>query len=119
MEWVKQRLTFVLITILMVFCVLFSRLAYLQIISGTKYRQLSANNCIRLQTIDAPRGLIFDRNGEMLVDNRPSFDLAIIPKDADPITRTIAKLAAYTGVPAAHWVERLGKKKYQGINRLV
>jgi len=111
MEWFKKRLTYILFTILAVFCLLVVRLFYLQILSGNKYRQLSANNCIRLQTIDAPRGLIFDRHGEMLVDNRPSFDLSIIPKDAEPVNKTIAKLAAYIHVPESQLVAKIGAKK--------
>ncbi len=114
MDWVKQRLTYVFFTLLVVFFLLFARLYYLQIVSGNKYSELSANNCIRLQTIDAPRGLIFDRHGQMLVDNRPSFDLAIIPKDATPVTRTIVKLADYTGVPANQWMDRYSSKKGSG-----
>ena len=110
-EWFKRRLTYILVAIIAVFCLLVVRLFYLQILNGNKYRQLSANNCIRLQTIDAPRGLIFDRHGEMLVDNRPSFDLSIIPKDADPVDKTIAKLAAYIRVPETQLVEKLGAKK--------
>ena len=114
MDWVKQRLTYVFFTLLVVFFLLFARLYYLQIVSGNKYSELSANNCIRLQTIDAPRGLIFDRHGQMLVDNRPSFDLAVIPKDATPVTRTIVKLADYTGVPANQWMDRYSSKKGSG-----
>ncbi len=110
-EWFRHRLTYAIVAILFIFCLLMTRLFYLQIISGNKYRQLSANNSIRLQTIYAPRGLIFDRNGEMLVDNRPSFDLSIIPKDAKPVDKTITKLAAYTHVVDTEWEKELNPRK--------
>jgi penicillin-binding protein 2 len=91
-EWFNQRLTGVLVLVLSAFAVLITRLLYLQIVEGTEYRRLSEINSIRLQDIDAPRGLIFDRNNQMLVDNRPAFDLRIILKDAKPLDQTLEKL---------------------------
>jgi len=84
--------------IMVVFVILFARLFYLQLIEGPEFRRLSENNCIRLQSISPPRGLIFDCNGELLVDNRPAFDLYITLKDAAPIKQTIENLSRYTGV---------------------
>ena len=84
-----------MVCVLAAFIVLFVRLMYLQVIMGEEYRRLSLNNSIRLQSIDAPRGLIFDRNGRRLVDNRPSFDVSIILKDAGNIIGTITKLSEY------------------------
>ena len=93
------------------FFVLAIRLIYLQIIEGEEYRRLSENNCIRLQSIDAPRGLIFDRNRTLLVDNRPSFDLSIIVKDANPLEETIHKLAQYIGRPEEELMAVVESKK--------
>ena len=98
-EWYKQRLTGVIICVLAAYIVLIGRLFYLQVIEREEYRRLSENNCIRLQHIDPPRGLIFDHNGKLLVDNRPSFDLSIILKDAKPVKQTIEKLSNYTKIP--------------------
>ncbi len=80
------------------FVVLIGRLFYLQIIEREEYSRLSENNCIRLQSIDPPRGMIFDRNGELLVENRPSFDLNIIVKDAKPLDQTIHRLSRHLNV---------------------
>jgi hypothetical protein len=54
-------------------------------------RRLSEINSIRLKSVDAPRGLIYDTHGRLMVDNRPSYDLSIIVKDAKPLERTIGK----------------------------
>ena len=81
-DWYKHRLTGALVCVLAAFLLLALRLFYLQVIEGEEFRRLSASNCIRLRTLDAPRGLIFDRLGRLLVDNRPAFDLSVIPKDA-------------------------------------
>ena len=56
------------------------RLWFLQIVNGPAYRTQSENNRIHLQDILPFRGVIFDRNGELLVDNRPSYNLYLIPE---------------------------------------
>ncbi|MBW2176520.1 MAG: penicillin-binding protein 2 [Deltaproteobacteria bacterium] len=99
-DWFSQRITGVILCITVAFSVLFVRVFYLQIIEGETYRRLSENNSIRLQSVDAPRGLIFDANRSLLVDNRPSFDLGIILKDAKPLEETVDKLAGYLDIPA-------------------
>jgi penicillin-binding protein 2 len=98
-EWYKQRIIGVIICTLAVFAVLLMRLFFLQVIKGEEYGRLSENNSIRLQAIDAPRGMIFDRTGKLLVDNRPSFDVSIVPKDAKPLDPTLAKLSKFLTVP--------------------
>ena len=87
-DWYKQRLIRVMICVAGAFFILLIRLFYLQVIQGQELRRLSENNCIRLQSTDPSRGMIFDRNGTLLVDNRPAFDLSIILKDAKPVDRT-------------------------------
>ena len=98
-EWLKKRLIYAACCIMIAFSLLLVRLVYLQVIEGEKYRKLSENNCVRLRSIRASRGLIYDRNGELLVDNRPSFDLQIVPKDAKHLKRTIRRLSQLIRVP--------------------
>ena len=66
-EWYKQRIIGVIIITLAVFAVLLMRLFFLQVIKGEEYSRLSENNSIRLQAIDAPRGMIFDRKNYMRI----------------------------------------------------
>ncbi|RPJ82877.1 MAG: penicillin-binding protein 2, partial [Deltaproteobacteria bacterium] len=110
-EWYKQRLSGLMYFLFVSFTILMIRLFYLQIIEGEEYRRLSENNCIRLQGIDAPRGLIFDRNRNLLVDNRPSFDLSIIIRDAKPLEDTIDKLAQYINTPKKELMDIIRSKK--------
>jgi penicillin-binding protein 2 len=84
------------------------------VIEGEEFRRLSENNCIRLQSIDPTRGLIYDRNRVLLVDNRPAFDLSIILKDAKPIDDTIKRLSEYIKVPADDLMSKI--KKCKGIS---
>lgn len=67
--------------VLVVFGVLILRLWFLQIVNGRIYRTSSENNRIHLRSIPPFRGMIFDRDGEILVGNRPSFDLCAIPEE--------------------------------------
>lgn len=83
--------------IVFVFSVLLLRLVYLQVIRGEEYRRLSKTNCVRLKSIKAPRGLIYDRNHNLLVDNRPAFDLTIVLEDAKPLKEILERLAELTG----------------------
>ena len=106
-DWYKQRLIRVMYCVAAAFFILFFRLFHLQVIQGEELRRLSENNCIRLQSVDPSRGLIFDRNGKTLVDNRPSFNLNIILKDAKPVERTIAKLADVIHVPVSELMSKI------------
>jgi penicillin-binding protein 2 len=113
-EWFNQRLSGLMVLVLLAFAILVARLLYLQIVEGAEYRRLSEINSIRLQDIDAPRGLIFDRNNQMLVDNRPSFDLHIILKDAKPLDVTLAKLGRIIGESPETLRERISNEKRRG-----
>jgi len=75
-----------------VFTLLLLRLWTFQIIRGEHYRNLSENNRFRLEDVIAPRGMIFDRQGRILVDNRPAFNLAIIPEDVKDLEKTLDHL---------------------------
>src|SRR6478672_13472992 len=59
---------------------LVSRLVYLQVLKGDQMRQYSEENRIKRVKVAAPRGMIFDRNRQLLIDNRPAFDLEITPQ---------------------------------------
>jgi penicillin-binding protein 2 len=113
-EWFNQRLTVLMVFVFIAFAILGSRLIYLQVIEGEEYRRLSEINSIRLQDIDAPRGLIYDRQNQLLVDNRPSFNLHIILKDAKPVEQTLEKLSQLTNVPIENLKGQIKKNKRQG-----
>ena len=66
-----QILAFVLLTLLG------ARLYYLQIVKGEYYSERAENQRIRLIPIAAPRGAIFDRNGKLLVDSRPTYNVVL------------------------------------------
>jgi len=70
----------------------------LQIVQGTKYEEMAENNHQRTLALRAPRGVLFDRNGKVLVENRNSFTVSIIREHTKDMSRTIGLLAKVTGV---------------------
>ncbi len=115
----RKRLLILLMLMGAVFTILLARLFFLQVIEGHDYLRLSANNCIRLQDIEPLRGLIFDRHGKCVVDNRPSFDLNIIPNDAGKIDDTLQTLSEITGFSYQRLKENYLKNKKGGAYRPV
>ncbi|MDP6263906.1 MAG: penicillin-binding protein 2, partial [Pseudomonadales bacterium] len=69
---------------------LVGRLFYLQIIQHDIYRTRSDDNRIHVQSIPPIRGLIFDRNGVLIADNIPTFNLTIIKERVEDIDKTLA-----------------------------
>ena len=78
---VLKRFFIATLIILAVFFALVVRIWYLQIARGSYFKQLSERNRIRVLDVPPSRGVIFDRNGIMLVSSRPSFNLYVIPDD--------------------------------------
>jgi penicillin-binding protein 2 len=91
------RVNAMLSLIALAFTVIGVRLWYLQIILGEQFRELSDDN--RLQTIfvPPPRGDIRDRDGELLVANRPSFNIEIIDEDTPNVKSTLTEFALVIG----------------------
>ena len=108
-EWIKQRLIAASICILLVFSLLFLRLLYLQIIKGEEFRLLSEKNAVRLKSIKSSRGLIFDRNKKLLVDNRPSFNLKIIREDAGDVKKIVQKVAELIQIPFQELMDNIAQ----------
>ena len=66
-----QAVAFILLTLLGI------RLYYLQIVKGDYYSERAENQRVRLIPIPAPRGAILDRNGKLLVDSRPTYNVVL------------------------------------------
>lgn len=74
------------------FCVLIGRYFYLQILHHETFATLSENNRVHPEAISPPRGFIYDRNGLLLADNRPTFTLTINRQQVKDIDAAIEKL---------------------------
>jgi penicillin-binding protein 2 len=74
----------------------------LQVVEHDKYLELSKENRVRLEILRAPRGAIYDRNGELLADSAPSFGIMFRPFPAE--STHLARLTQ-SGV----WIDRVAR----------
>ncbi|RLC43996.1 MAG: penicillin-binding protein 2 [Candidatus Coatesbacteria bacterium] len=92
----KRRVTSLKIFILIVFLIIIGRLIHLQIYHGKEYTLMAESNRIRKVKIQASRGKILDREGEVLADEKPSYNLLyMLSQNAlidDPIIRELANI---------------------------
>jgi penicillin-binding protein 2 len=93
--------------LLLVMLVFFARLIQLQLIYGDWYGRISAENSIRVTPREPVRGLVFDRNGTLVVDNRPAFTLTLLPYEFD--RSTVPALAKLLGLEESFILDRLRK----------
>ena len=70
----------------------------LQIVQHSKYEEMAANNHQRTLALRAPRGVMFDRNGRVLVDNRNSFTISIVREHTKDLSRTVELLSHVAGL---------------------
>jgi len=76
---VNKNLQVLVISFIVIFVLLFLRLLHLQIADGAKFNRLALENAAKTVPESAPRGIIYDRQGKVLVENRPVFSVRILP----------------------------------------
>lgn len=100
----RKILPYILITI--TGFVLLGRLFYLQVIDSS-FAILSENNAIKVEYDYPQRGYMFDRNGELLVSNQPSYDVMAIPREVKPFDTTeLSMLLEVTPKRLAHQLDK-------------
>ena len=103
-----RRRVLVLATVVgIAFSGLLGQLWYLQVLEGGKLQEMSDRNRIRIRPVAAPRGILFDRNGLPLVDNRPAFTLSLIPREIDDRDTVMARLSVLLKIPLRELEEAL------------
>ena len=90
------------------------RLVQVQVVHGEEYHQAATANQIRLIPVAAPRGIMYDRNGQVLVRNRPSFVVALIPSEVKDIKSELHTLAQTLSIPESEFWDRL--YHHHGVN---
>lgn len=104
----EKRIKIAGFVVMAVFILLVTRVWFLQIINGEKYRNISENNRLRIIKTPAPRGIIFDRNNTPLVKNIPVFSVSVNPENIDMINR--ADLAEALGITVDEINSKFDKK---------
>jgi penicillin-binding protein 2 len=97
-----------IICLLMLAGLLF-RLAWLQIVDYKHFADLSENNRIRLMALPPTRGLIYDRNGVILAENKPTFHLEITPEQVEDMDATLKGLSEIVSISDSE-IERFKKQ---------
>ena len=95
------RMVVVVGLLLLLLGVLLARYFSLQIIEYDTYRTASERNRVQLQSIAPKRGLVFDRNGILLAENRPSYVLSLVVERVPDIDHTLELLAEMVTLSAA------------------
>jgi penicillin-binding protein 2 len=115
-RYLQERFKFVYGFLFIGLAVLASRMVYLQMINGDQMRQYSEENRIKRVKIPAPRGMIFDRFGNLLVDNRPAFNVQITPqylKESGKPKEVMEKLSKLIKMPLPEIEKRLARARGQ------
>ena len=81
-----------------VFAILAFSFWYLQVVQNEKFNELAENNHQRTIALRAPRGVLFDRHGQVLVENRSSFTISIVREHTKDLDRTIRVLSEVAGL---------------------
>jgi penicillin-binding protein 2 len=80
--------------------VLIGRLVVLQVLRYDYYAELSQGNRVRVEPLPAQRGLILDRNGAVLAENRPAFQLELVRERVPDVDDTLERLIDINVLPA-------------------
>ena len=103
----RRRVLALAAVVAVAFVGLLGQLWYLQVLEGGKLQELSDKNRIRIRPVAAPRGILFDRNGLALVDNRPAFTLSLIPREMEDRGTVLARLSVLLKIPLRELEEGL------------
>jgi len=104
-HWGEQRLferramaaVFIIIALTLL---LIGRLVVLQVMRYDYYAELSQGNRVRVEPLPAQRGLILDRNGAVLAENRPAFQLELVRERVPDVDATLGRLIEIGVLPA-------------------
>jgi penicillin-binding protein 2 len=104
--------------VLCLFGILFLRLWFLQLLQGEEMQQRSEHNRIRLQDLPPWRGMILDRSGQVLVANRPSYELVVVLEDVGNIPLVAGRLAQLLRLDPQQLTAQLQNGKKAGLHQV-
>jgi penicillin-binding protein 2 len=95
---IGERLVVLQVAVILAFAALGVCFWVLQIAQHDKYEEMAENNHQRTLALRAPRGMLFDRHGKVLVENRPSFTISILREHSKDLEGTAALLSQVAGL---------------------
>lgn len=109
----QSRYRLFYIVIAATFTIFTMRLWYLQIISGNELREFSEKNRIKQNKITAPRGLMLDRDGKVLVENLPGFEVLLTPQYIEDLPALSATIGPILGMEPDKVIQKVQKSRKQ------
>ncbi len=117
-ERVRRNFSRTVIVVLCLFGILFFRLWFLQLVKGEAMQKRSEHNRIRLQDLPPWRGMILDRNGQVLVANRPSYELVAVLEDVGDIPQLANHLGHLLHLDPQQLMNQLRNAKKAGLHQV-
>ncbi|HWA07493.1 MAG TPA: penicillin-binding protein 2, partial [Ignavibacteria bacterium] len=111
----SKRKNFYYIFSLIIVLIIAGRLVQLQLINPEKFDKDAERNSVKTIITTPARGLIFDRNGKLLVDNKPSYSVTVVKKEFD--TNNIPIVCSLLGIEEQYLRSEL--KEIEGTNRFI
>jgi len=115
---IKKKAKILIVFVCMLLGILLLRLCYMQIFKGSFYEELSQNNRLRIINVPAPRGKIFDRNGILLADNRPAYNVMVMPEDISNLNEIASRLSVVLEKPASEIVAAVKQSRIKPYDPL-
>jgi penicillin-binding protein 2 len=107
------RVTVIQTVVLVLFALLCGGFWFFQIARHEKFREMAENNHQRTLPLRAPRGVILDRHGRPIVENRNSFNISVMRENSKDLDRTVEILADVTGTPLEEITEIVARHRGQ------
>jgi penicillin-binding protein 2 len=108
---VQQRLAVLQALVVLLIAGLVVQFWTLQVVRARHFEELAESNRSRLVRLAAPRGALLDRNGKVLVENRPAFTVLLNTEHLEGIDRTVSRLAGTLEIGEAVIRERLARRQ--------
>jgi penicillin-binding protein 2 len=113
----QNRLTSLRVIAIIVFGLLLISFWLVQVVQNARYEEMADSNYIRTIPLPAPRGVVFDRESRVLVENRDSFTINLVRERSANLDRTIALLARVVGMQEAAVREIVARHRREPVFR--
>jgi penicillin-binding protein 2 len=115
----RRKLRLFAVVIAVGFALFLLRMTHLQLVAGGEFKLLSEKNSIRLLPLKAPRGLVYGRRGSLVIGNRPSFTVAVIPAEASDPPAVLGRLAGFLDFDEQSALEQIKASRFAPFRQIV
>ena len=105
-----MRLKIIRLVVFSLLILIILELFYFQAIRGDYFYNLSTNNRIRVVPVEGWRGRVMDREGVILADNRPSYNILVTPQEIADFEELFRYVSSVLGIKETHWRRGIRKR---------